>query len=167
MAFVTNRRLDRRTALKGIGVSVALPLLEAMVPARTAEARQMSRKLRFVAIEMVHGAAGSTAFGEKNNLWAPAEAGAAFDLSPSSLAPLEPYRKHLTIVSRTAVSARPRSIRSTLSVSFCRVETPLTLTITSCGRRPAFSASVPRSTRPTRGYPSAVGVGASSAPSPT
>jgi hypothetical protein len=103
MAFVTNRQLDRRTALKGIGVSVALPFLEAMVPARAAEARQMKRKLRFVAIEMVHGAAGSTAFGEKKNLWAPAETGSAFDLSPTSLQPLDAYRQHLTIVSRTDV----------------------------------------------------------------
>jgi hypothetical protein len=74
-----------------------------MIPTRAAEARQMNRKLRFVAIEMVHGAAGSTAFGEKKNLWAPAETGSAFDLSPSSLLPLEPYREHLTIVSRTDV----------------------------------------------------------------
>ncbi len=103
MAFLTNRRLDRRTALKGLGVSVALPLLEAMLPTRAAEARQLSQKLRFVAIEMVHGAAGSTAFGEKNNLWAPAAAGRAFDLSPTSLSPLEAYREHLTIVSRTDV----------------------------------------------------------------
>ncbi len=103
MAFVTNRRLDRRTALKGIGVSIALPFLDAMVPARAAEASQMSRKLRFVAVEMVHGAAGSTAFGEKRNLWAPAETGTAFDLSPTSLQPLDAYRQHLTIVSRTDV----------------------------------------------------------------
>ena len=60
---------------------MALPLLEAMVPARSAEARQLTAKRRFVAIEMVHGAAGSTAFGEKNNLWAPAEVGRGFDLS--------------------------------------------------------------------------------------
>jgi Protein of unknown function (DUF1552) len=103
MAFLTQRRLDRRTALKGMGVTVALPLLEAMVPARGAEARQMTRKLRFVAIEMVHGAAGSTGYGEKNNLWAPAEVGRDFTFGKSSLQPLEAYREHLTIVSRTDV----------------------------------------------------------------
>jgi len=103
MDVLTRRHLDRRTALKGIGVSVALPLLEAMLPARTAEARQLGRKLRFVAIEMVHGAAGSTAYGEKNNLWAPAEVGSGFDVSKTSLAPLDPYRDHLTIISRTDV----------------------------------------------------------------
>jgi len=103
MAFLTQRHLDRRTALKGIGVSVALPLLEAMVPVRAAEARQLTAKRRFVAIEMVHGAAGSTAYGEKNNLWAPAEVGRDFDISKTALQPLEPYREHLTIVSRTDV----------------------------------------------------------------
>ena len=103
MAFLTQRRLDRRTALKGLGVTVALPLLEAMLPARGAEARQMTGKRRFVAIEMVHGAAGSTAFGEKNNLWAPAEAGRGFTFGKSTLQPLEAHREHLTIISRTDV----------------------------------------------------------------
>jgi hypothetical protein len=56
-----------------------------------------------IAIEMVHGAAGSSAFGLKENLWSPAEAGAGFDLTPTALRALEPYRKHLTIVSNTDV----------------------------------------------------------------
>ncbi|MCC7125485.1 MAG: DUF1552 domain-containing protein [Acidobacteria bacterium] len=103
MAFLTQRHLDRRTVLKGMGVSVALPLLEAMVPARAAEARQLTGKKRFVAIEMVHGSAGSTSFGEKNNLWSPASTGRTFDLSKTALSPLEAYRQHLTIVSRTDV----------------------------------------------------------------
>ena len=54
---------SRRTVLKGLGVTVALPLLEAMVPAGTAYARAADRKLRLIAIEMVHGAAGSTTYG--------------------------------------------------------------------------------------------------------
>ena len=57
---------------------MALPLLEAMVPARTALAQgRAARKVRFVAIEMVHGSAGSTPFGIKKNLWAPAAVGRA------------------------------------------------------------------------------------------
>jgi hypothetical protein len=67
------------------------------------QAGSASRKVRLIAIEMVHGSAGSTAFGIKKNLWAPAETGRAFDLSPSSLKPLEPYRDHLTIISNTDV----------------------------------------------------------------
>jgi uncharacterized protein DUF1552 len=100
--ILTNRSLPRRTVLKGLGATIALPLLEAMVPARGAAAAG-ARKLRLVAIEMVHGCAGSTAFGLKKNLWSPADVGRQFDLAPTSLAPLEPYREFLTIVSNTDV----------------------------------------------------------------
>jgi hypothetical protein len=96
---------------------VALPLLEAMmVPARAAWARGAAAgtqasgtfalsagKTRLLAMEMVHGAAGSTAFGIEKNMWSPAEAGSAFDLGPTSLVSLEPYRNYLTIVSNTDV----------------------------------------------------------------
>jgi Protein of unknown function (DUF1552) len=102
--YITNRHLSRRTVLKGMGVTLALPLLEAMAPARRASAAMAGgRTLRLVAIEMVHGSAGSTAFGIKKNLWAPAAAGSDFDLSPTSLISLEPFRDHLTIVSNTDV----------------------------------------------------------------
>jgi hypothetical protein len=104
--FITQKRLPRRTVLKGLGATVALPFLEAMLPAGHAFAREAaagSRRVRFVAMEMVHGAAGSTNFGMKRNLWAPADVGSAFDLTPSCLAALEPYRNYLTIVSNTDV----------------------------------------------------------------
>jgi hypothetical protein len=52
---------------------------------------------------MVHGSAGSTTVGAEKNLWAPALEGSKFDLTPSSLAPLESYRDYLTIVSNTDV----------------------------------------------------------------
>ena len=52
---------------------------------------------------MVHGSAGATQFGLSKNLWSPAEVGTAFDLSPGALAPLEPFRDYLTIVSNTDV----------------------------------------------------------------
>src|SRR6185436_6477844 len=42
-------------------------------------------------------------FGLKKNLWSPAAVGRDFDLTPTSLAPLEPYRDYLTIVSNTDV----------------------------------------------------------------
>ena len=102
--LLTKRHLPRRTVLKGTGATIALPLLDAMVPAGTALAKALPGKKRLIAIEMVHGAAGSTAFGAKRNLWAPAAAGREFDLSPTSMAPLEPYRDYLTIVSNTDVA---------------------------------------------------------------
>src|SRR3954468_23461090 len=103
--FITRKHLHRRAVLKGLGATIALPFLEAMSPAGTALAKDAasSRKLRLIAMEMVHGSAGSTAFGLKKNLWSPAEAGSHFDLSPTSLASLEPYREYLTIVSNTDV----------------------------------------------------------------
>ena len=52
---------------------------------------------------MVHGSAGSTQFGIKKNLWAPAEVGRGFDLGPTSLKPLEPFRDDITIISNTDV----------------------------------------------------------------
>jgi hypothetical protein len=101
--IITGKHLSRRTMLKGVGVTVALPFLEAMAPAGQALARTAAPKVRFAAIEMVHGSAGATVVGAQKHLWSPAAAGRGFDLSPTSLKPLTPYRDHLTIVSNTEV----------------------------------------------------------------
>ncbi len=103
--FLTGKHISRRTVLRGLGVSVALPLLDSMIPARkvfaqTAAAKTAART-RLVCIEQVHGAAGSTEFGVANALWAPLETGRTFDLSKGSLVSLEPYRDYLTIISNT------------------------------------------------------------------
>src|SRR3954447_8667213 len=103
MSFLTQKNLSRRTVLKGMGVTMALPFLDAMVPARAAAAAAGGKKIRLVAIEMVHGSAGSTQIGIKKNLWAPAGVGTNFDLSQTSLRTLEPYREYVTIVSNTDV----------------------------------------------------------------
>ncbi len=105
--------LSRRSVLKGFGATVALPFLEAMVPARRASGAPADRKkIRLVCIEMVHGSAGSSAIGVKKNLWAPAAVGRDFDLSPTSLRSLQPFRDHLTIVSNTDVDpANPFTAR--------------------------------------------------------
>ena len=107
MAFISGTHIHRRTMLRGLGATVALPFLDAMVPARglwskTASAASLDRT-RLVCIEMVHGAAGASPWGATQHLWSPVEAGRAFDLSPSALSPLEPFRKYLTIVSDTDV----------------------------------------------------------------
>ncbi len=106
MGFITGKHIPRRTFLRGVGATVALPFLDAMVPARKAWAATDSASAdptRLVAIEMVHGSAGSTKWGATQNLWSPAEVGRNFDLSPSALSPLEPFRDYLTIVSDTDV----------------------------------------------------------------
>jgi hypothetical protein len=100
--LITKRHLNRRTVLKGIGATAALPLLEAMIPAATAQAKTAAAtRVRLAAIEMVHGAAGSSTYGLKANLWSPAATGRNFDLTPSALQPLESLRQHITIVSNT------------------------------------------------------------------
>jgi len=101
--FIEKKHISRRTVLKGMGVSVALPLLDAMVPAGTAFAKTAAGKVRLACIEMVHGSAGATAYGATKNMWSPAAVGRNFDLTPTSLISLEPYREYLTIVSNTDV----------------------------------------------------------------
>ncbi|MFN8644078.1 MAG: DUF1552 domain-containing protein [Candidatus Binatia bacterium] len=102
--FISQKHLSRRAALRGIGATVALPFLEAMVPARTALAKTAAApRVRLAAFEMVHGSAGATVVGLEKNMWSPAATGRNFDLTPSSLAPLEPFRDYLTIVSNTDV----------------------------------------------------------------
>jgi hypothetical protein len=102
--YLTKKHMSRRTVLKGMGVSVALPFLDAMVPAGTAWAGTAAqRRPRLACIEMVHGSAGATTFGAAKHMWSPAEAGRAFDLGPTSLKPLEPFRGAITIISNTDV----------------------------------------------------------------
>ena len=102
--FITKKHMSRRAILKGMGATVALPVLDAMLPAGTwsAEAKAASApKVRLVAMEMVHGCAGSTKFGVAKNLWAPEKIGRDFDLSQTSLSSLEPFKNDVTIVSNT------------------------------------------------------------------
>lgn len=107
MNLIGGKHIPRRTFLRSAGATVALPLLDAMIPASkpwkdVAAAVGIDRP-RLVAIEMVHGSAGSSDFGIANNLFAPAAVGRKFDLTPTSMVALEPYRDHLTIVSNTDV----------------------------------------------------------------
>ena len=107
MVLITGKHIPRRTFVRGMGAAVALPFLDAMVPARNLwaswETPIPTDRTRLVCIEMVHGAAGSNEWGASRNLWAPAKVGHDFDLTPSALSPLEPFREHLTIVSNADV----------------------------------------------------------------
>ena len=106
MDFITGKHISRREVLRGMGAAVALPFLDAMVPAgrsRAAGATVATEQTRLVAIEMVHGAAGSNEYGASQNLWSPATVGRDFDLSSGALSSLEPYRDYLTIISNTDV----------------------------------------------------------------
>ena len=104
MAHIGKQPLPRRTFLKGMGAMVALPYLEAMAP--IGSLRRLTKgadPTRLVCIEMVHGAAGCAPWGLTQNLWVPPTTGSTFDLSGTSLSPLEAWRKYLTVISNTDV----------------------------------------------------------------
>jgi hypothetical protein len=91
MMFVTKKHLSRRTVLRGVGATVALPLLDAMVPAGTALAQTAAApKLKVGFIYFPHGAI--------MRQWTPAEVGTSFELSPL-LEPLAKFKSQLTVVS--------------------------------------------------------------------
>ncbi len=103
--LITKKHMSRRAVLKGMGVTVALPVLDAMLPAGAVWSKEAKAaaapKVRLVAMEMVHGCAGSTKFGVSKNLWAPEKVGRDFDLSQTSLSSLEPFKNDVTVVSNT------------------------------------------------------------------
>ena len=100
--YITKKHLSRRTVLRGFGVGVALPLLDAMVPAQTALAKTAAASARpyLSCIEMVHGAAGSTLDGSNKHYWSPAKQGTDFEFT-EILKSLEPFREYVTIVTGT------------------------------------------------------------------
>jgi predicted component of type VI protein secretion system len=110
--YLTGSSIPRRTFLRGMSTTVALPFLDAMVPVGRGAAAALAEvdATRFVAIEMVHGAAGCNEWGATQNLWSPAKTGRDFDLSPSALSSLEPFRDYLTIVSNTDVAGAEAEI---------------------------------------------------------
>jgi Protein of unknown function (DUF1552) len=99
--FITKKHLSRRTVLRGMGVTIALPFLDSMVPAQTPSRQTAaSPRSRLACIEMVHGAAGSAVAGASKHYWSPEKEGRDFDFS-YSLEPLAAFREYITIVSGT------------------------------------------------------------------
>jgi len=90
--FLTKKHLSRRTVLRGAGTMLALPLLEAMVPAATALAQTAAApKPRFVGLFVPHGMA--------PGYWVPEKEGALPTELPFNWKPLEPFAKQTTILS--------------------------------------------------------------------
>jgi Protein of unknown function (DUF1552) len=104
--IIFKKHLNRRTVLRGMGVSVALPLLDAMIPAGVALANTAAApKPRMAFVYFPHGAV--------MDKWTPKKDGADFDLPPI-LAPLTPFQKHLTVITglenKSAVAAPVHAI---------------------------------------------------------
>ena len=104
MTFLTGKHVSRRTVIRGMGASMALPFLDAMVPAgqRTQAVMADRGDTRLICMEEAMGCAGSYKWGEEQHLYAPAKLGKGFELGAQNmLKPLEPFQEHLTIVSNT------------------------------------------------------------------
>jgi len=95
--FITKKHISRRAVLKGAGVALGLPLLDAMIPARTALAQTAAApKLRMGFFYFAHGAIMyNTSHGASMDKWTPSGSGANFKLSPI-LASLEPHKKYVS-----------------------------------------------------------------------
>jgi hypothetical protein len=104
--LILKKHLSRRTVLRGVGASVGLPLLQAMIPAGVALAKTAAAaKPRMAFIYFPHGAV--------MDQWTPKTEGALAELPPI-LKPLDPFRKYLTVVSglenKSAVAAPVHAI---------------------------------------------------------
>ncbi len=104
--YITKKHLSRRTVLRGAGVALSLPLLDAMIPASTALAKTAAApKVRMGFVYFPHGAL--------MDRWSPAKTGTDFE-TPQILKPLEAFRDHMTIVSglrnKPAESPTPHAI---------------------------------------------------------
>src|SRR5450631_1272407 len=94
MAYITRKYLPRRTFLRGMGVTLSLPLLESMIPAQTPLAKTAaSPKSRLSCIYVPHGAT--------MDKWTPATEGNKFEFT-EILAPLDKYRDRVNILSNLA-----------------------------------------------------------------
>ena len=89
--FITKKHLSRRAVLRGVGATVALPFLDAMVPARTALAQTAAAPtLRFGTVYVPHGVI--------MEQWMPKEVGTLGAKLPLILSPLENLREHFNVV---------------------------------------------------------------------
>lgn len=89
--FAMKKHISRRAVLRGAGAAVALPLLEAMVPALTPSAKTAAEPVTRFGVVFVP-------LGERPGHWTPSKVGSDFEFTPI-LKPLEPFRNWMTVVS--------------------------------------------------------------------
>lgn len=111
--FITRKHLSRREVLRGTGVALALPLLDAMVPAATALAQTAAApKLRAGFFYIPHGAImNNTPYGAEWDHWMPSGRGDSFRLN-TILSSLEPYKQYVTSFSELENEASAGSVHT-------------------------------------------------------
>lgn len=108
--ILTRKALPRRTFLRGAGASVALPLLDAMIPSMTAQAKTAAagvRRLGFVYIPM----------GSNISMWTPRSENDLSELSPS-LSPLEAVKDQLTVITNLELKNAYPGTHATSNAAF-------------------------------------------------
>ncbi len=109
--MISKKALPRRTFLRGMGATVALPLLDAMIPSMTALAQTPAnpvRRLGFVYIPM----------GSDIARWTPAGEGGVLTELSSTLSPLAPVMKHVTVVSNMELKNAYPGTHATSNAAF-------------------------------------------------
>jgi uncharacterized protein DUF1552 len=97
--LIFKKAIPRRTMLRGLGATLALPLLDAMVPSLTALQRTAAKPITRFGVMYVPN-------GMVMEQWTPATEGAGFELTPT-LAPLTPFRDDLLVLSNLACVPSP------------------------------------------------------------
>ncbi|MCX6858200.1 MAG: DUF1552 domain-containing protein [Verrucomicrobia bacterium] len=107
--FTTRKSLSRRTLLRGVGATLSLPFLDAMVPAATAAARsvQPAKRISYVYIPM----------GCDQSRWTPVSKDSLDNLSPI-LQSLEPVKQHCTVISNLELEPAYPGTHATSNASF-------------------------------------------------
>jgi hypothetical protein len=110
--IVTKKALPRRWFLRGLGTTLALPLLDAMVPAMTAMARTPANPARLRRLGYVYIPMGSDI-----TRWTPPGATTLDELSPS-LSPLEPVKQHVTVITNLELKNAYPGTHATSNAAF-------------------------------------------------
>ncbi|MBK9250452.1 MAG: DUF1552 domain-containing protein [Proteobacteria bacterium] len=111
--FLTKKHLSRRTTLKGLGISMGLPLLDAMIPAATALAATAAvPKPRVGFFYIPHGMImDNTPYGKEVDAWTPSGSGANFTLN-KIMKPMEKYKHQLTSIANLENMASAGSVHT-------------------------------------------------------
>jgi hypothetical protein len=125
--FITKKHLSRRTVLKGAGVNLALPFLNAMVPASTALAQTAAApRIRTGFFYLPHGAImHNTSHGPSADRWTPSGSGAEFKLN-AIMAPLEPHKKYVTSFGNLENAATAGSVHTFTPATWLSATRPTT-----------------------------------------
>ncbi|MGE0393304.1 MAG: DUF1552 domain-containing protein [Vicinamibacterales bacterium] len=115
--IVRRLALSRRTLLRGAGTALGLPLLDAMVPVLTPRTRAASPVLRFGVVYVPNGVVMTE--------WTPAGPGGALTTLAPSMAPLEPFRSALTVITGLRNGPPNYAVHGAASTRFLTTEPPV------------------------------------------